>query len=94
MPVGCPVIAEPGTRVLRPAGLSSAERILDSLCVWELHGLDATTPVATRTSHSWEQIICFESALLLVHCASPSCAPIQSATEAWSGRLAAPRPNA
>ena len=57
MPVGFPVIAEPGTRVLRPAGLSSAERISDSLRVWGLRGLDATTPVATRTSHSWEQII-------------------------------------
>ena len=57
MPVGFPVIAEPGTRVLRPAGLSPAERISDSLRVWELRGLDATTPVATRTSHSWEQII-------------------------------------
>ena len=59
MPVGFPVIAEPGTRVLRPAGLSSAERISDSLLVWGLRGLDATTPVAVRTvtSHSWEQII-------------------------------------
>ena len=52
-----PVTVEPGTRVLRPAGLSSAERISDSLRVWGLRGLDATTPVATRTSHSWEQII-------------------------------------
>ena len=56
MPVGSPVIVEPGTRVLRPAGLSSAERISDSLRVWGLRGLDATTPVAVRTSHSWEQI--------------------------------------
>ena len=54
-----PVTVEPGTRVLRPAGLSSAERISDSLRVWELRGLDATTPVAVRTSHSWEQINAF-----------------------------------
>ena len=50
-----PVTVDPGTRVLRPAGLSSAERISDSLLVWELRGLDATTPDATRTSHSWER---------------------------------------
>ena len=56
MPVGSPVTVEPGTRVLRPAGLSPAERISDSLRVWGLRGLDATTPVAVRTSHSWEQI--------------------------------------
>ena len=48
--------AEPVTWVLRPAGLSPAERISDSLRVWGLRGLDATTPVAVRTSHSWEQI--------------------------------------
>ena len=41
-----PVTVEPGTRALRPAGLSSAERISDSPRVWELRGLDATTPVA------------------------------------------------
>ena len=51
-----PVTVEPGTRVLRPAGLSSAERISDSPRVWELRGLDATTPVAFRTAYSWEQI--------------------------------------
>ena len=50
-----PVTVEPGTRVLRPAGLSSAERISDSLRFWELCGLDATTPVAVRTSHSGER---------------------------------------
>ena len=48
--------AEPGTRVLRPVGLSPAERISDSLRVWGLRGLE---PVAARTSHSWEQIIGF-----------------------------------
>ena len=51
-----PVTVEPGTLVLLPAGLSSAERISDSLRVWGLRGLDATTPVAVRTSHSWEQL--------------------------------------
>ena len=59
MPVGFPVTVEPGTRVLRPVGLSPAERISDSLRLWGLRGLDATTPVATRTFHSWEQIIGF-----------------------------------
>ena len=88
MPVGSPVTVEPGTRVLRPAGLSSAERTSDSPRVWELRGLDATTPVAVRTSHSWEQIDGFvtqqlsELTMLLAHSASPSWAPIQSATEA------------
>ena len=59
MPVSFPVTVEPGTRVVRPVGLSPAERISDSLRVWGLLGLDATTPVAARTSHSWEQIIGF-----------------------------------
>ena len=54
MPVGCPVAVEPGTRVLRPAGLSPAERISDSLSRLGSSGLDAA-----RTSHSWEQIIGF-----------------------------------
>ena len=34
VPVGCPVAVEPGTRVLRPAGLSPAEQISDNLGVW------------------------------------------------------------
>ena len=59
MPVGFPVTVEPGKRVLRPVDLSPAERISDSLRLWGLRGLAATTPVATRTSHSWEQIIGF-----------------------------------
>ena len=63
MPVGSPVTVEPGTRVLRPAGLSPAEGISDSLRVWGLRGLQvaATTPVAARTSHSWQQINGFET---------------------------------
>ena len=56
MPVGFPVTAEPGTRALRPAGLSPAARISDSLRVWGLRELDATTPVAARTSHSWSRL--------------------------------------
>ena len=59
MPAGCPGDSRTGNAGLRPAGLSSAERISDSLLVWELRGLDATTPVAVRTSHSWEQINAF-----------------------------------
>ena len=102
MPAGFPVIAEPGTRVLRPAGLSSAERISDSLRVWGLRGLDATTPVAVRTSHSWEQINGFvsqradvaSSALCLSFMRPNSVRNGTYVTEAWSGRLAAPRPNA
>ena len=57
MPVGFRVTVEPGTRVVRPVGLSPAEQISDSLRVWGLRGLDATTPVAARTSLSREQII-------------------------------------
>ena len=59
VPVGFPVTVEPETWALRPVGLSLAEQISDSLCLWGLRGLDATTPVATRTSHSLEQIIGF-----------------------------------
>ena len=57
MPVGSPVTVEQGRWALRPAGLSPAARISDSLRVWGLRELDATTPVAARTSLSREQII-------------------------------------
>ena len=84
-----PVTVEPGTLVLRPAGLSSAERISDSLLVWKLRGLDATTPVAIRTFHSREQINGFVTQraddAFSGQCLSfmdPKLPPIQSATEA------------
>ena len=82
---------EPGTRALRPVGLSPAERSSDSLRFWGLRGLmrRCHSPLGLFTPGSRLSVLLpSESASRLVHCASPSCAPIQSATEAWSCRLA------
>ena len=89
MPAGCPSDSRTGNAGLTARGLSSAERISDSPRVWGLRGLDATTPDAVRTSHSWEQINSFVTQRV-DDASSGQClsfigrhwAPIQSATEA------------
>ena len=84
MPVGCP-----GDSRTWNAGPAARGSVIGGTDIGQpsrlgLRGLDATTPVAVRTSHSWEQINAFVTqwTMLLAGSASPSWAPIQSATEA------------